>query len=180
MSEQITSYIAELDEKLIGFEDAWESQRQSEQDKLNSFRFAMSRMRRYLSPQLETFEKIAALADIGLVHKKEQRSYQARWRDCANSVKRDIEALAEMRERVVILRDAWQQHTNEKSNQVMYLLSVVATFFLPMTFIASLLGMNVDGIPGANHPWAFMVVSSSMIALGILQWVLFRRWQWLK
>ena len=62
----------------------------------------------------------------------------------------------------------------------MYFLALVTPFFLPITFITGLLGMNVGGLPGIpaeQHPNAFALTLAVMVAiLGFQIWI-FRRWQ---
>jgi Mg2+ and Co2+ transporter CorA len=45
----------------------------------------------------------------------------------------------------------------------MLLLSVVAAIFLPLSLLTGLLGINVDGIPGAGQPWAFWAVVAVLV-----------------
>ena len=85
-----------------------------------------------------------------------------------------------MNERIHILRDTIHQYHTERSNRTMMLVSLVATFFLPLTFVASLLGMNVQGIPGADSGWGFVMVCGVMVIILLLEWWLFKCWQWLK
>jgi len=58
------------------------------------------------------------------------------------------------------------------------LIAVVAFIFLPLTFITGLLGMNVAGIPFAQHPWAFWGVVAFCILIGlvVLGWFRMRHW----
>lgn len=64
-------------------------------------------------------------------------------------------------------------------NRNTYLLSVVAALLLPPTFIAGLLGVNLGGIPGTDHPWAFAILCGAFfIAVAIQAW-LFRRLEWI-
>lgn len=179
-TNHITSYLADLDESLNFIEDEWDSQHKIDIDKLHSLRFDMSRLRRFLLPQLETLQRIPTLVKNELDISKELSLNTTRWHETVNVAKRDIETLAEMRERVMILRDAVQQHSSESINRTMFLLSVVATFFLPLTFLASLLGMNVSGIPGQEATWAFWGVCGLMIFVASLQLILFKYWKWLK
>ena len=59
----------------------------------------------------------------------------------------------------------------------MYLLTLAATFFLPLTFIASLLGMNVPGIPAAEQGYGFWIVCGFIALVALAQWLLVRRWR---
>ena len=48
----------------------------------------------------------------------------------------------------------------------MYLLSIVATIFLPLSFLTGVFGMNVAGLPGLENPGAFNYLTIGMAAIG--------------
>ena len=65
-----------------------------------------------------------------------------------------------------------------EQNSRMYLLSVVAAIFLPLTFITGLLGMNVAGLPGTENPRGFFYSALIMLAslAGLVLYFRSRRW----
>ena len=60
----------------------------------------------------------------------------------------------------------------------MYLLSIVATIFLPLSFLTGVFGMNVGGLPGLENPSAFNILAIGMglIAAGIIGYVWWKKW----
>jgi len=64
-------------------------------------------------------------------------------------------------------------------NRTMYVLSIVATIFLPLGFITGLLGINVGGIPGVEDPYAFWSVCAMLVVLVVVEIVLFKKKKWL-
>ncbi len=66
----------------------------------------------------------------------------------------------------------------EQMNSRMYLLTIVAALFLPLGFVTGLLGVNVAGIPGAEHSGAVLAVCFMLLLLTLLQLWLFRRRGW--
>ncbi len=66
----------------------------------------------------------------------------------------------------------------QEQNARVYLLSIVAAIFLPITFITGLFGMNVAGLPGIENPRAFWLVAGIMAAVsaGVIVWLRLRRW----
>ena len=66
----------------------------------------------------------------------------------------------------------------EQIDQRSLIISVVAMIFLPLTFLTGLLGMNVQGIPYADQPWAFegVVWVCTGIAVAIAGYFIRRRW----
>lgn len=180
VTDALTDWTSELEETLEQIEDAWDEKHNIDTATLHGLRQDMSQIRRYLGPQVDTFERLGPTIIEYFAASDEEQQQIARWREIANAAKRDFEALSEMRERVSILQDAIEQQTRESTHRTMYLLSVVATFFLPLTFITGLLGMNVNGIPINDRSWAFWAVCAFMLFLAFVQWLLFKWWQWLK
>jgi zinc transporter len=66
----------------------------------------------------------------------------------------------------------------EQTNQRMFLLSIVAAIFLPLSFVTGLLGINVGGIPGTDYPGAFLLVVLRLCVLGGLLWWYFHTRKW--
>jgi zinc transporter len=61
----------------------------------------------------------------------------------------------------------------------MYVLSVVAAIFLPLTFVTGLLGMNVGGLPGVESPRGFLVALVVMVVTSAAMLIYFRFRKWL-
>jgi len=60
----------------------------------------------------------------------------------------------------------------------MYVLSIVAAIFLPLSFVKGLLGINVGGIPGADSALGFPAVIVLMLVIAAGIWALFRWRRW--
>ena len=56
---------------------------------------------------------------------------------------------------------------------------IVAAVFLPLTFVTGVLGMNLAGLPGTEHPSAFMLAMLLMIGAGIGLAVFFKWKKWI-
>ena len=65
--------------------------------------------------------------------------------------------------------------TSEKANRTLYLLTLAAAIFLPVNLIAALLGANVGGIPGAESPLGFLVLSLLTVGIIAIEVALFMR-----
>lgn len=59
------------------------------------------------------------------------------------------------------------------------MLSIVAGIFLPLSFVTGLLGINVGSIPGGDTPFGFPTVGLLLIAVGLMEYLVFRRLRWL-
>lgn len=69
---------------------------------------------------------------------------------------------------------------SHRTNEVVRLLTLFSAFFLPLTFIAGVYGMNFDRMPELREPWGYpaSLLAMGLVALGIYVW--FRRRGWLK
>lgn len=72
--------------------------------------------------------------------------------------------------------DIYLSTINQKTNEIMKVLTMVATIFVPLTFITSLYGMNFEHMPALHNPIGFPVTVCLMasISLGML-WFFHRR-----
>jgi magnesium transporter len=73
------------------------------------------------------------------------------------------------------LMNTYLSVTAQKSNDVMKLLTIFSAFFLPLTFIAGIYGMNFDFMPELRWKFGYLFVIISMIALSIIIYLWFRR-----
>jgi zinc transporter len=87
-----------------------------------------------------------------------------------------LEILEGCHERAHLLRDQIESQMNARLNQITYNLTIVATVFLPLSFLTGLLGMNVAGIPDEHDPRGFVIVCTVMVLIAIGSWI-FLRWR---
>jgi len=91
-----------------------------------------------------------------------------------------IEDLGSLSELAGILHAELTNNLNDELNRAAYTLSIVSAIFLPLTFVTGLMGMNVEGIPAAEHPFGFWLAALVCLAIGGLTvpiLVALRRWQ---
>lgn len=71
-------------------------------------------------------------------------------------------------------------HTNvsNRVNDVMKVLTIFSTIFIPLTFIAGVYGMNFDNIPELKYPYAYFVLWAIMITIVIIMLFYFKRKKW--
>ena len=97
----------------------------------------------------------------------------------ADRVTRHLEDLDLARERSVVLHEELLSRIAQEQNSRMYVLSIVAAIFLPLTFVTGLLGMNVGGLPGLDDPKGFGTSVVIMVVLGLALLGYFRHKKWL-
>lgn len=69
--------------------------------------------------------------------------------------------------------------SDQKANQVMKVLAIYSVYFLPITFIAGLYGMNFDNMPELHTEWGYFVTLALMAFIVIATFVYFRRKKWI-
>ena len=86
--------------------------------------------------------------------------------------------LENYKEVVVALDETNESVISHRVNEILRVLTAISVIVLPLTFIASLWGMNV-GVPGENDHTAFWIVSGVMAAILVGMVAFFRRRGWL-
>lgn len=129
-------------------------------------------LRRFIYPQRDALSTFL-IEHVDFVREPER----VKLHEAHDHMTRFIEELEVTRERCAVLHDEIIDGRSERMNRQILLLSVVSALFLPASLIAGLLGMNVAGIPAAEHPFAFPAICVAMLALIAIELVLFR---WLK
>lgn len=89
-----------------------------------------------------------------------------------------IESIELYREMNSGLRDAYLSSLSHKMNQVMQLLTIISTIFIPLTFIAGIYGMNFDKMPELHWQYGYPAAWILMIIVTIGMVILFKRKRW--
>ncbi|MDO6596737.1 magnesium/cobalt transporter CorA [Oceanihabitans sp. 2_MG-2023] len=83
------------------------------------------------------------------------------------------------REMIWGLMDLYMTNISNKMNEVMKVLTIIATIFIPLTFIAGIYGMNFTNMPELNSPYGYYIVWAVMLIILIIMLIYFRRKKWL-
>ncbi|HYQ14466.1 MAG TPA: CorA family divalent cation transporter [Polyangiaceae bacterium] len=89
-----------------------------------------------------------------------------------DAVGQDLELV---QERARLLQEEIASHMNEATNRNLFVLSIATTTLLPITLITGIFGMNVRGLPFAEHPHGFHVVMLGIAFTVVLALWLLRR-----
>lgn len=77
------------------------------------------------------------------------------------------------------LLDLYLSSISNRMNEVMKVLTIFATIFIPLTFIAGIYGMNFEYMPELKWHWAYPVFWIVIIAVSAVMLIFFRRRKWL-
>jgi magnesium transporter len=100
-------------------------------------------------------------------------------RDCYDHAVQVLDIVETYRELAGGLMDIYLSSVSNKMNEVMKVLTIIATIFIPLTFIAGIYGMNFERMPELRQPWGYPAVWAAIIVIAIVMLVLFRRKGWL-
>lgn len=106
-------------------------------------------------------------------------------RDVYDHVVQMIDLIETYREFGSGLTDYYLSIVSNRMNEVMKVLTVIATIFIPLTFIAGIYGMNFDAtvspwnMPELRWYWGYPVVLGAMLLLGLGSFLYFRHKNWI-
>jgi magnesium transporter len=100
-------------------------------------------------------------------------------RDCYDHTIRILDMVETHRELVGDLTDVYLSSMSNRLNQVMKVLTVIATIFMPLTFLAGVYGMNFRHFPEIEWRWGYLGFWVASIGIVVLMLWLFRRKGWL-
>jgi magnesium transporter len=108
-----------------------------------------------------------------------QEATKVFFRDVYDHVVQIVDTIETLREMVSASLDIYLSSVSYRLNAVMRVLTVITTIFMPLSFIASIYGMNFEYMPELRSQWGYPLVLAVMIAVGLGMLVLFRRKRWL-
>lgn len=100
------------------------------------------------------------------------------FRDVYDHVVQIVDTIETLREMVSASLDIYLSSVSYRLNTVMRVLTVITTIFMPLSFIASIYGMNFEHMPELKSEWGYPAVLGAMglIAAGMLMAFRQRRW----
>jgi zinc transporter len=174
LHDTIEPVIQDLDESIDLLEDkSLDDPATSLRKDIATLRKQATLFRRHMSPQKDVINR---LKNSGLTWFSPADMWYLQ--DNFDRVTRFIEDLDVIRDRSQIVQDELDSALSSRLNKNLFALSLVTAIFMPLSFISGLLGMNLAGIPAAQHPLAFPVVCGLVVLIGIVEVVIFRKLKW--
>lgn len=100
-------------------------------------------------------------------------------RDVYDHTIRIIETIEAFRDILAGILDIYLSNISNRINAVMKVLTIIATIFMPLTFIAGLYGMNFKYMPELEWRLGYPLILIVMTAIGVSMLIYFRRKKWL-
>lgn len=101
------------------------------------------------------------------------------FRDVYDHVLRITETTDSYREMLSSLLDIYVSSVSNKMNEIMKILTVFASIFIPLTFIAGIYGMNFEYMPELKWKWAYPALWVVFITIPVVSLVYFKKKKWL-
>jgi len=108
-----------------------------------------------------------------------KESTQIYLRDVYDHTIQIIDTIESLRDTVSGMLDIYLSSLSNRMNAVMKVLTIIATIFIPLTFIAGLYGMNFKYMPELEWRWGYGIVVLVMAVVAALMLLYFRRKKWL-
>lgn len=90
-----------------------------------------------------------------------------------------IDTIETFRDMLSGMLDIYLSSISNKMNEIMKVLTIIATLFIPLTFITGIYGMNFVYMPGLEWPLGFHTATLVMLAIGFLMLAYFWKKKWL-
>ncbi|MBU0662572.1 MAG: magnesium/cobalt transporter CorA [Candidatus Diapherotrites archaeon] len=90
-----------------------------------------------------------------------------------------IDNVESYRDMVSGMLDVYLSSISNRMNEVMKVLTIIATIFIPLTFLAGVYGMNFEFMPELKIWWAYPAVWAVMLSVAVLMFFYFRKKAWL-
>jgi magnesium transporter len=148
-------------------------------EQLHTIRRELILLRRALWPQREVVNRLLR-DEFGQIN-EETLVYL---RDCYDHTVQILDLLETYRDMTSSMLDIYLSSVSNKTNEVMRVLTVIATIFIPLTFIAGVYGMNFDrsagrfNMPELAWPFGYLAVWLVMIVIAGVMLAFFRRRKW--
>ena len=122
-------------------------------------------------------EVVAGLerAESGLI----QKSTNIFFRDVYDHTIQVIDNIETYRDMLSGMVETYLSSISNRMNEVMKVLTIISTIFIPLTFIVGVYGMNFDVMPELRWPWGYYLIWGIMLGLGGAMVAFFRRKKWL-
>lgn len=90
-----------------------------------------------------------------------------------------IENIETLRDILSGMIEIYLSSISNRMNEIMKVLTMIATIFIPLTFIVGLYGMNFRFMPELDHPWGYPAILIIMTAVATTMIIYFKKKKWL-
>jgi magnesium transporter len=165
--EKLGEEIEDLEEELVT------SPTSQTMHRIHALKREMIALRRSVWPLREVISGLER-GESPLIHPKTIPYF----RDLYDHVVQVMDTIESFREMLSGMVDIYLSSVSNKMNQIMKLLTIIATIFIPLTFIVGIYGMNFEYMPELKWRWGYFGVMALMTLLAVGMLVFFRLRKW--
>jgi len=176
ISMAVDSYFDVLENQqntLMEMEDAlmeFQAPHQETGRQIQYFRRDYTKLKKAVAPLRESFGRMLMLEPAQI--RPENRIF---FRDTYDHLQQVVTTMDANRETIASLVDLYLANNDLRANNVMKQLTVVATIFIPLTFLVGVWGMNFKGMPELSMEHGYLFAWILMLTLGVLLYFWFSR-----
>ena len=108
-----------------------------------------------------------------------QKTTRVFLRDLYDHTIQVLDTVETFRDLVASMLDIYLSSLSNRMNEVMKVLTIIATIFIPLTFIAGIYGMNFKYMPELGWRWGYFGALGIMVLVALLMMSYFKRKKWL-
>jgi magnesium transporter len=143
-------------------------------NKLHGLRRETLLLRRTINPLREMIGRFEKLEEPLI-----SSSIKVFIRDLYDHTIKVIENIEVLRDMTSGLLDLYMNTTSNKMNEIMKVLTIMTSIFIPLTFIAGVYGMNFTNMPELEYKYGYFVILGIMVLVLIGMLIFLRRKKWL-
>ena len=113
--------------------------------------------------------------EMPLIHKATQKFF----RDVYDHTIQVIDTVETFRDMLSGMHDTYLSSISNRMNEIMKVLTIIATIFIPLTFIAGIYGMNFEFMPELKWRFAYFIVWGIIVLVAVIMVIFFKRKRWL-
>jgi len=132
-------------------------------------------LRRLLGPQRETMNFIARGGYQPII----PENLSIYFRDVADLLARINDNLDTYRDTLTSVLDGYMSVTSKKLNEIMKVLTIIATIMMPLTLITGIYGMNFRHMPELQTRYGYFLVIGIMLSIGLGMLLFFKKKKWI-
>lgn len=166
--ERFTEIVEELEDAIL------ENRSFESLERIHGLRRELATLRRWVRPLREITHQLVK-ADSPLLS-PETSPY---FKDVYDHAIQVLEGIDALKETLAGLQELHLSLASHRMNEVMKVLTVIATIFIPLTFIAGIYGMNFEYMPELKWRWGYFFIWGLMLALALLMIIWFRKRKWM-
>jgi magnesium transporter len=166
--ERVEEQIEEIEESLVN------NPTQKTMHQLNHLKREMIFLRKSLWPMREMLNSLDRV-ESGLV----TPNTKVYLKDVQDHILQVIDTIESFREILSGMLDAYLSSVSNRLNEVMKVLTIIATLFMPLTFLAGVYGMNFKFMPELSWKYGYPLIWAIMIGTAVYMLYYFRKKKWI-